>query len=115
MALANEECFVRTLSSALNNQNFLWRPASQHHRDALTSYLNTPVPSYGFHTSALEVSVDHEDGGVYEVIFTCTRPSKMNCWFIEKETGNELTIMMCPPGYAAYENARIQSGYRYVP
>jgi hypothetical protein len=108
------ECFVRTLSAPLNSHNFLWTPARQHHRDALSSYLNTPVNSYGFHTSALEVSVDHEDGGVYEVIFTCTRPSTMNCWFIEKHTGIELTIMMCPPGYAEYENARIQTGQRHV-
>jgi hypothetical protein len=101
----SDECFVRIMSDVNVN---IWMPARQHHRDALLSYLNTPVPIYGFHTSPLEVSVDHEDGGVYEVTFTQTRPTRMNCWFIENETGRELTVMLCPLAYAEFQNARIR-------
>lgn len=64
MSINEQQCFIRPI----NGFN-VWIPGRQHHFDAITNFLHTPIKNQYGDNSPIYVCVAHEDGGIYEAYF----------------------------------------------
>lgn len=97
-------CYIRRESD--NNG---WIRARNHHKEALESFLNTPVNNMNNINNNVYVSVSHEDGGNFEAYFSLYQNpiQNENISSMVRYTdayGRNVDIVMAKPSYIAYWN-----------
>jgi hypothetical protein len=91
-------CFIR--------RGHQWSRGRNHHRQALVSFVNTPVNNIN---EGVYISVPHEDGGQFVATFRHNRDFVDNnnvqyCANYVDEYGRNVEIMICNPNYVAFIN-----------